>query len=87
MSDIRLERMVYGPRDSVVSAWCDPSLLAQWFCPNPATSVSAELDVSAAQATEVLLEHNDLADSDEASAHADSWGVTLERLDQLVRSW
>jgi uncharacterized protein YndB with AHSA1/START domain len=45
MTDIRLERGIHAPRDWVVHAWCDPELLAQWFCPNPSTSVRAELDV------------------------------------------
>lgn len=45
MYDIRLERSVYAPRDWVVHAWCDPALLAEWFCPNPSMSVTAELDV------------------------------------------
>ena len=45
MSDIRLERSIYAPRDWVVYAWRDPSALAEWFCPNPSTSVMAELNV------------------------------------------
>src|SRR5829696_5054126 len=45
VTDIRLERSVYAPRDWVVHAWCDSSLLAEWFCPNPSMSVTAELDV------------------------------------------
>jgi len=46
VNDIRLERSVYAPRDWVVHAWCDNELLAEWFCPNPSTSVRAELDVN-----------------------------------------
>lgn len=137
MSDLRIERMVYGPRNLVVSAWRDPALLAEWFCPNPSMSVMAELDVTSgglwrvlmgtstvsgtyqevdlperlvfswhwehepdtapstvrvtftersADSTEVLLEHLDLANSDEASAHTEGWAITLDRLDQVVRS-
>lgn len=46
MTDIRLERSVYASRDWVVYAWCDAALLAEWFCPDPSASVTAELDVS-----------------------------------------
>lgn len=45
MSAIRLERIVYAPRDWVVHAWCDPAVLAEWFCPNPSTTVMAELNL------------------------------------------
>ena len=47
MSDIRLDRSIFAPRAWVVHAWRDPVVLAEWFCPNPSTSVMAELNVDA----------------------------------------
>lgn len=137
MTDIRLEHSVYAPRDWVVQAWCYPAYLAEWFCPNPSTSVIAELDVNpngfwkvamgtsvvrgeyqevdlprrlafswhwdhepqvppttvrvtfverSQASTEVLLEHLDFRDDDDAEAHRESWTVTLGRLAQTVQS-
>jgi uncharacterized protein YndB with AHSA1/START domain len=136
VSDIRLERNIQGPRGQVISAWREPPLLAQWFCPNPSTTVTAEIDFSTGglwrvfmgeqlvtgnyveidlpekfsftwrwehepdvpastvrlqftdrgDATELLLEHVDLANPDEARSHSEGWAITLDRLDQLVRA-
>jgi uncharacterized protein YndB with AHSA1/START domain len=46
VGDVRIERMVYGPRDWVIHAWRTPELLAGWFSPDPARSVTAEVDFS-----------------------------------------
>ena len=137
MSDLRLERTIQGDRRTVVSAWRDPQLLAQWLCPNPSTSVTAEVDFTTGgmwrvimgeqtvtgnyteielpervvftwhwqhepdvpnstvrlqftdrggQSTELLLEHLDLANDDEARSHSEGWTISLDRLDPLVRT-
>ena len=137
MSDIRMERTIHAPRDWVVYAWRDPSVLAEWFCPNPSTSVIAELSVETGgimkvamgpmvvkgeytevqlpdrltftwqwehepdvrpttvrvtfserspDSTEVLLEHLDFHDLDEAQNHQLGWNLTLDRLAQVVAS-
>jgi uncharacterized protein YndB with AHSA1/START domain len=132
-----MERTIFAPREWVVYAWRDPSVLAEWFCPNPSTSVIAELRVEAGgswkvamgpmvvrgeytevqlpdrlaftwqwehepdvrpttvrvtfsersqDSTEVLLEHLDFQDLDEAEGHQQGWNITLDRLAQVVAS-
>lgn len=137
MSDIRLERTIHAPRDWVVYAWREPTVLAEWFCPNPSTSVMAEMTVDSGgiwkvtmgsdvvrgeylevnlperlvftwawedepdrrpttvrvtfternpQTTELLLEHMDFQDPQDAVNHQEGWTITLDRLAQVVAS-
>lgn len=34
-TDLEISRLLAAPRDCLWKAWCDPKLLAQWWCPKP----------------------------------------------------
>ena len=43
--ELILTRLIDAPPEKVYSAWTEPALLKQWFCPKPWSVASAELDV------------------------------------------
>jgi uncharacterized protein YndB with AHSA1/START domain len=53
--DLALTRLIDAPREKVYRAWTDPTLLKQWFAPEPWTTTLAELDVRPGGASLVVM--------------------------------
>lgn len=53
--ELILTRLIDAPPGKVYSAWTEPALLKQWFCPKPWTVASAELDVRPGGASAIVM--------------------------------
>ena len=44
-TDVRIERTLGAPPETVYAAWTDPATMERWYCPNPDLEVTVTADV------------------------------------------
>lgn len=54
-NELKIERIMDVPRETLFRCWTEPELLKQWFCPKPWTITRAELDVRAGGSSFIVM--------------------------------
>lgn len=86
--ELVLTRLIDAPREKLYRCWTEPTLLKQWFAPQPYTTPKAEMDVRAGGSSLIVMRGPDGQDMPNRGVYLDV--VPNERLvftDAFTEAW